>query len=74
MKKLVVLWLLLAAAFALRAAEVTGTWSVAVVLDAGTGTATFVFEQKGETFSGTYAGVLGEAKVTGTIRGEQVEW
>jgi hypothetical protein len=74
MKKLAVLLLLLASDLTLRAADVTGTWLAAVVLDAGTGTATFVFEQKGETFSGTYSGVLGEAKLTGTVKGDQVEW
>jgi hypothetical protein len=74
MKRFAVLLLLLAAVFTLRAADVTGTWSAAVVLDAGTGTATFVLEQKGETLSGTYSGVLGEAKVTGTVKGDQVEW
>lgn len=74
MNRLAVLLLLLAAVFTVRAADITGTWSAAVVLDAGTGTATFVLEQKGETLSGTYTGVLGEAKVTGTVKGDQVEW
>ena len=74
MRKLAVLLLLLTAVFIAHAADVTGTWSVAVVLDAGSGTATFVFEQKGETFSGTYSGVLGDAKVTGTVKGNEVEW
>jgi hypothetical protein len=66
--------LLLSTACFVSAADVTGTWAADVVLDAGTGTATFVFEQKGETFSGTYSGVLGQAKVTGTLKGDQVEW
>lgn len=74
MKKLVLLSLLSASAFLLRAADLTGTWAATVVLDAGSGTATFVFEQKGEALSGTYSGVLGQAKVTGTVKGNQVEW
>ena len=75
MKKLAALLLLLPAVVSvLRAADVTGTWAAAVVLDAGSGTATFVFTQKGDTFSGTYSGVLGEANVTGTVKGDQVEW
>jgi hypothetical protein len=74
MKKLAVLVLAVSTAFVLRAADVTGTWAAAVVLDAGTGTATFTFQQTGETLSGTYSGVLGDAKVTGTVKGEQVEW
>lgn len=66
--------LLLAAVVVLRAADLSGTWSAAVMLDAGSGTATFVFQQKGEALSGTYSGVLGEAKVTGTVMGDKVEW
>jgi hypothetical protein len=58
----------------LLAADLSGTWSAEVVLDAGNGTATFVFTQKGSTLSGTYTGALGEAKVTGSVQGNQVEW
>jgi hypothetical protein len=65
---------LMLTASALAGADLTGTWSAAVVLDAGSGTATFVFEQKGETLSGTYSGTLGEAKVSGTVKGDAVEW
>jgi hypothetical protein len=66
--------LVLAVASTLLAADVTGTWSANVVLDAGNGTATFVLKQMGDTLSGTYTGVLGEAKVTGTVKGDQVQW
>ena len=45
-----------------------------MVLDAGSGTATFNFKQNGEQLSGTYSGTFGEAKVTGTVKGEQAEW
>jgi hypothetical protein len=58
----------------LLAADLSGTWSAEVVLDAGNGTATFVFTQKGSALSGTYTGALGEAKVTGSVQGNQVEW
>lgn len=74
MRKIAILFALLAVVCVLWAADVSGTWSAAVVLDAGSGTATFVFQQQGDTFSGTYSGVLGEAKVTGTIKGDKVEW
>jgi hypothetical protein len=56
------------------AADISGTWSAAVVLDAGSGTATFVLQQKGDQLTGTYSGTLGEAKVTGTVQGNKVEW
>ena len=74
MRRLSIAFLLLAALFVLQAADVSGTWSAAVVLDAGSGTATFVFQQQGTAISGTYSGVLGEAKVTGTVMGDKVEW
>src|SRR5579859_1582957 len=74
MRLLAVVLLLALSAFMLQAADVSGTWAVAVMLDAGSGTATFVFEQKGDTLSGTYSGVLGEAKLAGTVKGDQVEW
>ena len=66
--------LLTMCAFMLQAADISGTWAATVMLDAGSGTATFVFEQKGDSLSGTYSGVLGEAKVIGTVKGNQVEW
>ena len=74
MKKLAVALLLAMSVLVLHAADISGTWTAAVVLDAGSGTATFVFQQKGDALSGTYSGVLGEAKVTGTVKGNQVEW
>jgi hypothetical protein len=74
MKKLAALIWMFSTAAVLLGADVSGTWTANVVLDAGTGTATFAFVQKGETLSGTYTGVLGEAKLTGTVKGDQVEW
>jgi hypothetical protein len=74
MQKFAALILMLSTAAALCGADISGTWTASVVLDAGSGTATFVFEQKGETLSGTYSGVVGQAKVTGTVKGDQVEW
>jgi hypothetical protein len=74
MKKLAVLLSMFLTVLVLHGADVSGTWTATVVLDAGAGAATFVFEQKGEALSGTYSGVLGEAKLTGTVKGDQVEW
>ena len=65
---------LLLSGSALAAADISGTWSADVVLDAGTGTATFVLKQTGSDLSGTYSGALGEAKVTGTVNGDSVQW
>jgi hypothetical protein len=54
------------------AADVTGTWHMAVETSAGSGTPTFVLVQKGEAITGSYKGQLGEADVTGTIKGDDV--
>ena len=66
--------LLILSAFSSWGADLTGTWTAAVVLDAGSGSATFSFKQAGEQLSGTYAGTLGEAKVSGSVKGDRAEW
>ena len=55
------------------AADVTGKWRFQVETDAGAGSPTFVLKQDGEKLSGTYSGQLGEAPVTGTVKGDDVE-
>jgi hypothetical protein len=74
MKRLFFVAVLIASALTLSAADLTGTWSASVVLDAGSGVATFVFKQDGEKLTGTYSGTVGKADVTGTVKGDQVEW
>jgi hypothetical protein len=54
------------------AADVTGTWIMAVETGAGSGSPTFILVQKGEALSGSYKGQLGEAQVTGTVKGDDV--
>src|SRR5712691_1279940 len=66
--------LVILSALCVWAADLTGTWTAAVVLDAGSGVATFNFKQAGEQLSGTYSGTLGEAKVSGTVKGDRAEW
>jgi hypothetical protein len=55
-----------------NAADVTGTWIMAVETGAGSGSPTFVLVQKGEALSGSYKGMLGEAQVSGTVKGDDV--
>jgi hypothetical protein len=74
MRKLLVLVGLVLCTLVLAAADISGTWSASVQLDAGSGTATFVLKQSGDTLSGSYSGALGEAKVTGSVKGDEVEW
>jgi hypothetical protein len=68
--------LLASAAFAVAqmaaAADVTGTWIMAVETGAGSGSPTFVLVQKGDALSGSYRGQLGEAQVTGSVKGDDV--
>jgi hypothetical protein len=54
------------------AADVTGTWIMAVETSAGSGSPTFILVQKGEALSGSYKGQLGEAQVSGTVKGDDV--
>jgi hypothetical protein len=53
-------------------ADLSGTWQFSVDLDnGGHGDPTFVFEQKDGNLTGTYKGLLGEHKVTGTVTGNK---
>ena len=70
MRKLLCPALIAVAAFA---ADLSGTWNFNVETDAGSGNPTFVLKQTGGQLTGTYAGALGEAKVTGTVDGNKVE-
>jgi hypothetical protein len=54
--------------------DVTGTWSFQVETGAGTGTPTMTFKQEGEKLSGHYSGQLGEAPLTGTVKGNAINF
>lgn len=56
----------------LFAVNLTGTWNAQVKLGDQQGSPTFVLKQDGEKLTGTYSGALGEAAVTGTIKGSDV--
>ncbi len=74
MRTLLVVLCLTLLSLAVTAADFSGTWSADVALDAGSGTATFVFKQAGDKLTGTYTGAVGSANVTGTVNGSDVEW
>ena len=59
--------------FAMFLADISGKWTFEVVLDAGSGSPTFELTQAGETVTGMYHGQFGDAKVTGTVKGDNVE-
>lgn len=56
------------------AADLTGSWEGEVVTDAGTGNPSFTFKQEGSKLTGTYTGMLGEAKLAGTVEGNKVSF
>ena len=53
-------------------ANVAGEWDFTVETQAGTGSPHFSLKQDGASLSGTYKGQLGEAPVTGTVKGNDV--
>jgi hypothetical protein len=54
--------------------DVTGTWAFQVETPMGTGNPTFTFKQEGEKITGQYKGMLGEAEVSGTIKGNAISF
>ena len=56
------------------AADITGNWTFHVDLGGQSGSPKFTFQQKGEVVTGTYTGQLGESKLKGTVKGENVEF
>jgi hypothetical protein len=53
-------------------ADVTGKWLFNVETAAGSGTPTITLKQDGEKLTGHYSGQLGEADLTGTVKGQDV--
>ena len=54
--------------------DITGTWNFEVETEAGSGNPTFSFKQEGEKITGKYKGAFGEADLTGTVKGNQLEF
>ena len=52
--------------------DVTGKWAFTVETSAGAGTPTMTFKQDGEKLNGKYSGQLGEADITGTVKGTDI--
>jgi hypothetical protein len=62
----------LAAAALAADANVAGEWDFTVETQAGTGSPHFSLKQDGTAVTGTYKGQLGEAPVTGTVKGNEL--
>lgn len=54
--------------------DIGGNWQFAVQTDAGSGSPTFTFKQDGQKLTGDYSGALGQAKLTGTLKGNQLSF
>jgi hypothetical protein len=54
--------------------DVTGKWAFNVETAAGSGTPVMTFKQDGEKLTGHYSGQLGEADLTGTVKGDAIEF
>jgi hypothetical protein len=54
--------------------DVSGSWKLTVETEAGSGNPGFTFKQDGEKLTGRYNGAFGEADVTGTIKGDKIEF
>jgi hypothetical protein len=54
--------------------DVSGAWEFNVDTAAGSGTPSFVFTQDGEKLTGTYSGLFGKADLTGTVKGDQIDF
>ncbi len=61
-------------ALPLAAADVSGSWSVAVRFGDVTGNPKFTFKQNGEALTGKFEGQLGNADVKGTVKGNAIEF
>jgi hypothetical protein len=54
--------------------DVTGNWAVDVQTDQGSGSPTITLKQDGEKLTGQYEGQFGKADLTGTVKGQSIEF
>ena len=54
--------------------DISGAWAFQVESSAGSGSPTFTFKQDGEKLAGQYKGAFGEAPLTGTVKGNKVDF
>lgn len=66
--------LLVPAHLGAQATNVTGEWAFNVQTDQGGGSPVITFKQEGEKITGNYAGQLGNADLTGTVKGTAIHF
>ena len=54
--------------------DVSGAWAFTVETPAGSGTPSFTFKQEGEKLTGQYKGAFGEAPLTGSVKGNKIDF
>ena len=54
--------------------NVSGDWVFTVTTDQGSGTPTMTFKQDGEKLTGKYNGQFGSADLTGTVKGNAIQF
>jgi hypothetical protein len=54
--------------------NVTGEWAFTVQTDQGGGNPTITFKQDGEKLTGKYVGQLGNADLTGSVKGNAIKF
>jgi hypothetical protein len=52
--------------------DLTGKWLFTVATSAGSGTPTITLKQEAENLTGHYSGQLGEADLTGSVKGQAI--
>ena len=57
-----------------QATNVTGDWDFTVNTDQGSGNPTMTFKQDGEKLTGKYSGTFGAADLTGTVKGNAIQF
>jgi hypothetical protein len=56
------------------AGDVTGTWALDIQTANGKGSPTATLKQDGENLTGNYAGRFGESEISGTVKGNQIDF
>jgi hypothetical protein len=69
-----VLTSLFLAPFAASAADISGKWTFHVKFTIRSGDPWFEFHQDGQKLTGTYHGYFGEAPVSGTVNGNEIDF
>ena len=69
-----VLGTVLLAVVLVQGTNVTGEWAFTVTTDQGSGNPTMTFKQDGEKLTGKYNGQFGTADLTGTVKGNAIQF